>query len=195
MADGGKSGLVDALDLKEDLAKRKRAQDERFSKATDEQTGKSAMTVVRDKHGKKLEGLTEMVNREKGIAPPEAQMVWGRGLVQAQEELERQKELEYEAQNPNYTARYVDDERMNDRLRERDRWGDPMAGKIQKKKQGGLVKPTYRGAWPPNRFAIPPGYRWDGVVRSCGFEKKWFEKESQRKSTADMAYKWSVEDM
>ena len=56
--------------------------------------------------------------------------------------------------------------------------------------------PKYKGPAPaPNRFGIQPGYRWDGVNRSNGFEKQLFAKQADRKATAAMAYKWSTEDM
>lgn len=60
----------------------------------------------------------------------------------------------------------------------------------------GSSRPRYSGPQPPpNRYNLQPGYRWDGVDRSNGFEKKFFSKLSEDKAIKDIAYKWSTEDM
>lgn len=98
-------------------------------------------------------------------------------------------------------ARYKDDPELEDHLKSQLRDGDPMLSYIKKKKSKNQTESTekvqvYKGPPPPpNRFNISPGYRWDGVDRSNGFEKKHFEIQAQKKAFEELAYKWSVEDM
>jgi len=45
------------------------------------------------------------------------------------------------------------------------------------------------------RFDIWPDYRWDGVDRSNGYERKLFESIANRHAKAQEVYLWSVEDI
>lgn len=58
-----------------------------------------------------------------------------------------------------------------------------------------VARPAYQGSCAPNRFGIRPGHRWDGVDRSNGYEKKWFEARNARTALQEEAYKWSTADM
>lgn len=71
---------------------------------------------------------------------------------------------------------------MNAELRGLERADDPALAFLTKKRDVGPQKPRYSGPPPPpNRFGISPGYRWDGVDRGNGFEKKLFQRQNERK--------------
>ncbi|XP_040339031.1 BUD13 homolog isoform X1 [Herpailurus yagouaroundi] len=161
-----------------------------------------AETVFRDKSGRKrnlkLERLEQRRKAEKDSEREELYAQWGKGLAQSRQQQQNVEDAVKEMQKP--LARYIDDEDLDRMLREQEREGDPMANFIKKNKakenKNKKVRPRYSGpAPPPNRFNIWPGYRWDGVDRSNGFEQKRFARLASKKAVEELAYKWSVEDM
>lgn len=86
-------------------------------------------------------------------------------------------------------------------LRSREMAGDPMLEYFRQKErekqgpQANKVAPVYKGYYPPNRYNIRPGYRWDGVDRSNGFEKKLLEKDAAKKANEENAYRWATRDL
>ncbi|XP_055516710.1 LOW QUALITY PROTEIN: BUD13 homolog [Leucoraja erinacea] len=199
MLSGDKAGLVSTDTLrkeKEDRRKRERAAEHLADDA------RNATTVFRDKLGKKRdldqERLEQKKKNEENAIKLEKYAQWGKGLAQQEQQRQNIEDAVREMQKP--LARHIDDEDLDRHLREKERDGDPMAGLIKKKKEKEAKnkneKPRYKGpAPPPNRFNLYPGYRWDGVDRSNGFEKKRYARQAEKKAVQEIAYKWSVEDM
>ncbi|ORX46707.1 hypothetical protein BCR36DRAFT_356849 [Piromyces finnis] len=198
MSDGSLAGLQAGKDLKLDAKRKQRAQRELLARMTSEESGKHAKTIYRDKYGKKVDLAVEKAKmaaeERKKEAEAEKDMVWGKGLVQQREREELVRKLRKEKDRS--FAVYKDDKELNEEQMEKDRWGDPMAKLIKKKSKSKTIRPKYNGPPPPpNRFNIEPGYRWDGVDRSNGFEEKYFQMKNQKESVSEVAYKWSTEDM
>ncbi|KND03352.1 uncharacterized protein SPPG_02395 [Spizellomyces punctatus DAOM BR117] len=198
LSDGRRAGLQTGAAIRQDAQEREMARQKALSNLTPSQTGQHAQTVYRDKHGKKVDLAAQKAElaamRRQREAQEEKDMVWGKGVVQQREAEQDAKRLEMEQDRP--LAVYVDDVERNKELMDRDRWGDPMAFMTAKKKKKDKDRPVYRGPPPPpNRFGIPPGYRWDGVDRSNGFETRYFQAKNQRSAIQLEAYKWSTEDM
>jgi pre-mRNA-splicing factor CWC26 len=143
-------------------------------------------TIVRDFQGK---AVTEQQLRERKSKLDRkfeslSQMEWGKGLVQAKQSQSFAKEHKKSAAAP--LARYIDDSELNQNLRNTERWGDPLlAAKSVSKKQKMQIsaRPMYKGVPFSNRFGILPGYRWDGVDRSNGWERKRLDIMEQSKSS------------
>ncbi|XP_044730166.1 BUD13 homolog [Chrysoperla carnea] len=144
-----------------------------------------------DQAEKKLDAEKRKIQEEKYAT-------WGKGLKQVEERREKMDNDSHEMSKP--LARYANDEDLESFLKEQEREGDPMLEYIRKqnkteKQDDKPSKPKYEGAFMPNRFGIPPGYRWDGVDRSNGYESNWFNVQNSKKVLQEEAYKWSTDDM
>lgn len=218
MTDGTNAGLRTGRDLKEEIDRKKREESQRFSKMDPSISGRGAETVYRDKEGKRLEGVEEFLHLQQGQPKPEDKpLEWGKGLTQKREAEARQAALELEKDKP--FARSRDDPELDKMLKERVRWGDPMAHLVKRKnvehvlenldedekiRESGFIIPQdipshswlKRGVDPPaNRYGIKPGRHWDGVDRSNGFERGLFKRQNEKRATETEAYLWSVADM
>ena len=201
--DGKRAGIQTGRALREETKELRRREEEAFNKMDRSLTGENAATAVRAGKLREMEAKQNAAKEkaEKLAKLQEAYNKWNKGLKQGEEQSNRLAEDVHEMSKP--LARFAGDDDLEKMLREQDREGDPMAAYMAKKraKSGGDVKgkaarPVYRGpAAAPNRFGILPGYRWDGVDRSNGFEKMYFEKQNKAVAIQEEAYKWSVSDM
>ncbi|EAA05162.3 AGAP011249-PA, partial [Anopheles gambiae str. PEST] len=201
--DGKRAGLQDAKSLREENEQHRAREREALMKLSDEMSGRYAETVVREKGGRRRdvekELREELAKRKHDEKKKEIYTRWGKGVKQVEDYRAQLEEAAREMEKP--LARYADDKDLDEHLKQQEREGDPMLEYLRSKrreenKRAGIPeKPVYQGAFPDNRYGIRPGYRWDGVDRSNGFEKRWFETMSKKKAVEEEAYKYSVEDM
>jgi pre-mRNA-splicing factor CWC26 len=199
MESGAHAGLQTAAQVSAAVKRKQREERLRFEQDGDQHVGKGAETIYRDASGKIINVAME---RAKARAKQEAEEKKAREEAEAmkapaqREQDRRRKEQLKEAKLMPF-ARGVDDLELNEELKERDRWADPAAGFLEKKKEGKSVtgKPLYKGpGGQVNRYGIPPGYRWDGVDRGNGFEKKWFAARAKAKGRKEMEVQWEMDE-
>ncbi|EDW66905.1 BUD13 homolog [Drosophila virilis] len=205
--DGKKAGLQDAQSLKTETDERRREERRMFEQMSSEVSGRDAEVQMRStgRRGRRArdaaaEDPAEQ-QRKEAHEQQKKQLYerWGKGLKQLEDQRARHEEMAHEAAKP--VARYANDEDLDRHLREQEHADDPMLEYMRqkRKKRDQLsdkpVLPVYEGSYPENRYGIRPGYRWDGVDRSNGYEQRWFDKQNERRAAQDEAYKYSVEDM
>jgi pre-mRNA-splicing factor CWC26 len=204
MGNGAMAGLQSADKVTAALKRKKDAEMKAIKEAGLDPTGKAQETIYRDASGRiinvamkraELRAKAEEEERKK-----QEELEARKGDVQRREKEERMQALkDVKVQG---VARHADDETMNDELKERQRWNDPMAQLLATKKASGKTKSgksktsgkSYMGAAEPNRYSIRPGWRWDGVDRSNGFEKKWFAARNAAKDRRDLEYAWQMDE-
>ncbi|OIW17303.1 hypothetical protein TanjilG_22415 [Lupinus angustifolius] len=214
-----KTGLISGKDIREEIDRKKKDDLSRFKLMDTSISGRGAEPVYRDKiKGVRISKEEYMKSKQKvEEKPKEIEIEWGKGLAQKREAEAKMKDLELEKETP--FARTRDDPQLDKMLKERLRWGDPMAhlvkkkypepvlmnfGESEKMKESGFVVPQDipSHSWlkrgleaAPNRYGIRPGRHWDGVDRSNGYEKQLFKRTNERQAKDKEAYLWSVSDM
>ena len=202
---GAHAGLQTASQVAAAVAK-KRAEDLAALRALQSSDGaaaaKSQETIYRDASGRVVN--IAMARAEARRAADEARAKEAAdtlrrvGGVQLRQVAEAKKELE-DARFKTL-ARYKDDTELNEELKAKERWEDPALAFLTTAKKsrgadgGRLPRKTYQGPFQPNRYGIRPGWRWDGVDRGNGFEKKWFEARATRESKRNLEYLWELDE-
>ena len=197
MESGAHAGLQTAAQVAEHIRQKEATERRRFLQG-DDQSGRGEETIYRDASGriinvqmKRAEARkTAEIEAAKAAAELEAQ----KGYVQRAQKEKRKEQLE-EAKLMT-VARYADDVELNEELKEIERWNDPAAGFLERKREGKSVggRPLYGGAAAPNRYGIRPGHRWDGVDRGTGFEKEYFASRNRRENLKNMDYAWQMDE-
>ena len=193
------AGLLSREQLRAQREARKAAEEAASREAPVAEPAVPQETVYRDAQGRRIDLQEEelrMREEEELRARKEAEKKeWNRGLVQRREEAQRLAMLQQASTDS--VSRYEDDARWNDARREQMHWDDPAQAFLSRHSRGRrIVRPVYEGpAPPPNRFGIKPGYRWDGVDRSNGFERKYLVSLNNAQRTKAEFHAWSAEDM
>jgi pre-mRNA-splicing factor CWC26 len=188
MSSGVAGGLQLASELRADAERLRAEEASRLASVDPELLGRGAAAVVRDKKGRRLTPAEIAASRAPQTASDaDVNAEWGKGLTQRAELQERVDELVAAREAP--FARRIED--IDDMLKQRERWGDPMANRKSGDADVVAREPAvYKGPAPTNRFNIRPGALWDGVDRSNGFEGRYFQRRNAKLATATERYHW-----
>ncbi|KAF2153336.1 hypothetical protein K461DRAFT_225451 [Myriangium duriaei CBS 260.36] len=200
MASGAMAGLQTAAQVTAALKRKEKEEKKAMEEAGLDAGGMAQETVYRDASGRRIDVAMKRAEMRRKAEEAEKKKIEDdeakRGDVQRREKEERRERLE-EAKFLT-VARYADDEEMNREMKAKERWNDPMAQLLADAGVGGRSnkskRKVYEGASEPNRYGIKPGYRWDGVDRSTGFERKWFAARNKQQSRKELEYAWEMDE-
>lgn len=197
MESGAHAGLQTADQVTAQLKRKEAEEQRRFMEDKDEHTGKEKETIYRDASGRMINVHMKRAEARKKAGEEAAKAALEldaqKGDVQLAEIEKRREQLSKARFMP--VARYADDVELNEDLKERERWNDPAAGFVEKKRGGKSIsgKPLFKGPAAPNRYGIRPGHRWDAVDRGTGFEKEYFAARNRRADLRSLDYAWQMD--
>ena len=198
MESGAHAGLQTAEQVTAQLKRKEALERQRFLEDGDEKSGKGKETIYRDASGRIINVAMKRAEArkkaEEEALKAAAELEAQKGNVQRTQAQIRKEQLKDAKFMP--VSRFADDAELNEELKETERWNDPAARFLSKKREGKSVsgKPLYQGPAMPNRYGIRPGYRWDGVDRGNGFEKEWFAARNRVGRLKELDYAWQMDE-
>lgn len=201
MESGVRAGLQTAADTAAMIKaqERRKKAEEALYRDPAAADAKSQETIYRDASGRIINVAMKRAEARRAEAEKKAKEEAARealmGDVQRQQREMRKQELQEIRTMP--VARGIEDEALNEELKDVARWNDPAAQFLTQKKGPGASatgRPLYKGSFQPNRYGIRPGHRWDGVDRSIGFEKEWFAARNKKSRFEALDYQWQMDE-
>ena len=168
-------------------------------------------TIYRDEKGRQIDKSETKQAKKKDLEKRNHDNLnkFAKGIKQ--EEEKRLKREEYIKSKNEPLNRLDIDESYDNEMKARSRFEDPLKGTILSKNLGkgintngisgdknifrGFYLPNCKYSAPVNRFSIAAGYRWDGVVRGNGFEKRFLENINIKKAREEEYHKIRTEEM
>ena len=199
MESGAHAGLQTAEQVTTAVRRRQADELARFQTQGDHVSGRGQETIYRDASGRIINIAMKRAEARRAAAEAaakeDAAIEAQKGAVQRTQAHARRQDLDDARYMP--FARHADDVDLNRELKDRQRWNDPAARFLTSKKDGRSSvtgKPLYNGPVMPNRYAIRPGHRWDGVDRSNGFEMEYFAAQNKRRDHRRLEYAWQMDE-
>lgn len=171
------------------------AQLQKYRASVHSSKGREHETIYRDATGRRIDialAKQEKAKEHKRLQlDKEKEKTMQQGLVQQRAREARLIELD-KVRSESF-SRYAGHAETEAALKGKMQWNDPAAGLVNHTHIDS--RPLYRGGFAPNRFAIRPGYRWDGVDRGTGYEAKRFREMASLNQKKSEYSDWAKEDM
>ncbi|CCH46555.1 hypothetical protein BN7_6148 [Wickerhamomyces ciferrii] len=194
MSSGAKAGLQSAEEVSKQIKEKEQKQKQEMEEQRLLNNKSYNETVYRDKSGRKIDMEQQKADAQAREEEEEKikkieNLKQNMGLVQLLDIQESKDKLDSISKVG--MTRHADDQELNEKLKIKEHEDDPLLSfhpTKSKKYVSRTGRKLYKGGFPENRFGIVPGWRWDGVDRSNGFEKSWFKKQAEIQERKTLSY-------